>query len=266
MGATPWRIGPDPSTSVRTIIPQVSTNRSGPGPKGDVFLRQRRVRFVHGGPPPMFYKVRIAAAGGVAALAIFGLAHARPAHSAPPVPPDGAGRAIVVFGAAVKPDGTPSDRLRGRVERALELHRADPAAAIVVSGGDRTGHSEARLMKRLLLGLGVPKDRVLLEPRARHTGENADFSAALVKHIGARRVTLVTSSSHSSRALFHLRWALRAAGVGRARVDVAGTGPRPSLRSRLRESVKLARDVYFRLRDSFGLTPHARARVTRNRR
>ena len=44
---------------------------------------------------------------------------------------------ILILGNTVNPDGTLSDRLRGRVEKGLQLYKAGFAPKIVVSGGLR---------------------------------------------------------------------------------------------------------------------------------
>ena len=48
--------------------------------------------------------------------------------------------AVVVLGASVKPDGTPSDILQDRLETAVSLYRSGATGAIIVSGDNRTSH------------------------------------------------------------------------------------------------------------------------------
>ena len=52
--------------------------------------------------------------------------------------------AIVVLGASVKPDGTPSDILADRLEVAADLYLAGAAPAMIASGDNRTTTSRMR--------------------------------------------------------------------------------------------------------------------------
>jgi uncharacterized SAM-binding protein YcdF (DUF218 family) len=168
--------------------------------------------------------------------------------------PVSAREALVVFGAATRPDGTPSPPLLRRLEQAAKLAKSRPQALVVVSGGAVKGPAEGRVMARWLRQHGIAKARIVVEPRARHTGENADFVAPLLRGQGVHRVTLVTERYHARRARFHLRWALRALGGALGKVPVksspADDGLRGWARARrwLRETAKIVRDVPSRWR------------------
>jgi uncharacterized SAM-binding protein YcdF (DUF218 family) len=161
-------------------------------------------------------------------------------------------RALVVFGSAVRSDGTPSRQLVRRLQSTLNLAREDPAARIVVTGGTVTSRvPEGRVMARWLEKRGVDLRRIVVEPRARHTGENAELAVPLLRKIGATDVTVVTSRYHTRRAGYHMRAALRDAGLStRVSVHAAPDGLRGlgRLKAWWRESFKIARDAGFRLR------------------
>jgi uncharacterized SAM-binding protein YcdF (DUF218 family) len=161
-------------------------------------------------------------------------------------------RALVVFGSAVKADGTPSRQLVRRLQTTLELARRDPAARIVVTGGSVTAPvPEGKVMARWLQKRGVNPRRIAVEPHARHTGENAELAVPLLKKMGATDVTVVTSRYHTRRAGYHMRAALRDAGLSpRVSVRAAPDGLRGlgRLKAWWRESFKIARDAGFRLR------------------
>jgi len=121
--------------------------------------------------------------------------------------PDG----IVVLGNAISPRlsrsfGEPVTG--GSGSRLLALARlafAFPGARIVYSGGDpslfgKTGR-ETDFVYPLLDGLGVSRDRVLLETRSRNTAENAAFTKELVGPKPGERWLLVTSALHMPRAI-----------------------------------------------------------------
>lgn len=94
--------------------------------------------------------------------------------------------AIVVLGGGIKT----------RVPRALELFQEGFAPVIIVSGKD-----DGDRMRRWLISSNVPADAVHAELKSEHTWENAKFSVALLRDLGAKRVILVTSWFHSRRAL-----------------------------------------------------------------
>jgi uncharacterized SAM-binding protein YcdF (DUF218 family) len=157
--------------------------------------------------------------------------------------------ALVVFGTAIKP------KLLRRLQSTLELARKRPHARIIVTGGSAASLvPEARIMTRWLSRRGIDSRRILVEPRARHTGENADLVVPLLKRIGASDVTVVTSRQHARRAGFHMRAALSEAGLfpRRVKVSVHGAPDGLSRIGRFRawwgESFKIARDAGIRLK------------------
>jgi uncharacterized SAM-binding protein YcdF (DUF218 family) len=78
--------------------------------------------------------------------------------------------AVVIFGAAVRPDGSPSNALRRRVEAAFAFAQAHPEALFVPTGGvGRHGPAEALVMAGLLRAAGVPGARIRIEPTAGDT-------------------------------------------------------------------------------------------------
>ena len=118
--------------------------------------------------------------------------------------------AIVLLGGATRGDthmGTVAD-LNQRADRlvhAVALYKANKAPVVLVSGGSATGgRPEAQQIKDLLIIMGVPTDRILLENASRNTRENAQFSARLLKSRDLHRILLVTSAYHMrrSQALF----------------------------------------------------------------
>src|SRR5580704_13458675 len=73
---------------------------------------------------------------------------------------DDLGKADVglVLGSKVESDGTPSARLRARLDRTLELYRAGYFPAVIVSGGiGKEGYDEAAVMRDYLVARGVPR-------------------------------------------------------------------------------------------------------------
>ena len=109
--------------------------------------------------------------------------------------------AIIVLGARVLPDGTPSRALLARVERAAELFHEGRAPLLVLTGGKGDqGPSEAQVMLRIARDLGVPESACLLEEASRSTWENAKFTARLLDARGIREAIVVTDPYHLFRA------------------------------------------------------------------
>jgi vancomycin permeability regulator SanA len=114
--------------------------------------------------------------------------------------------AIVVLGAA-QFDGTPSDVLQSRLDRAFELWKARTARKVITTGsnqpGDRT--TEAASARQYLLELGLPRAAVIPVPKGTNT---LDSLIAVDKHLRilkAERVTVVTDPAHMVRCLLIMR-------------------------------------------------------------
>jgi len=96
----------------------------------------------------------------------------------------------------------------GRLVAAAELHeacrRVRKRCPILLSGGAVIGGhttTEAELMADQLANLGVARDALLLENRSRNTWQNAQFSAELLRELGATESPiLLTSAIHVERA------------------------------------------------------------------
>ncbi len=124
--------------------------------------------------------------------------------------------AVVLLGGAVTPQGSlpESPAWNDNIERLLEVRElllGGRARVAIVSGGRLGGglRTEAEYLGEALLALGVPKDQVIIEPRANNTRENATESKKLLDALGAKKVLLVTSAFHVPRAV----GCFRAAGV-----------------------------------------------------
>ncbi len=115
--------------------------------------------------------------------------------------------AIIVFGAAVRPDGSPSPTLRRRVEAAHGFGRQLRGALYVPTGAiGRYGPSEARVMAGLLRGLGVDGAAIRMEETATNTLSSALACARLLRHHSGP-VYAASSAYHLPRCLVLLRLA-----------------------------------------------------------
>jgi uncharacterized SAM-binding protein YcdF (DUF218 family) len=118
-------------------------------------------------------------------------------------PPAPGADAVVVLGAGVR--GTRvSQTLAYRLDAALSYAQANPAALVVVSGGQGPGEDlpEADAMADYLLAAGLSPDRLVLEAQSTSTEENFLFSRALLdaRLQSGYRTVYVTNGFHVYRA------------------------------------------------------------------
>ncbi|KWX24679.1 hypothetical protein AFM11_08365 [Mycolicibacterium wolinskyi] len=148
-------------------------------------------------------RLRVALGGAALALAVVcGGAAPSIAQAAPPVASkDFSKPAIVILGYGLKPDGSMRTILYHRVLTGLVIAQSFPQSPIIVTGGNpQNGQTEAGQMRNLLLLLGFPANRIIVEDRANSTVQNAQFSVPLAKKAGTSGIILVTSSTHQGRA------------------------------------------------------------------
>src|SRR5262245_831875 len=115
-------------------------------------------------------------------------------------------RAIVVLGCRVLASGGLTTAAQRRAAAAAAAYAAGAAPCIIASGGRRWGAQiEALSLKRAMVERGVPEGAVLTELFSMTTYENAVFSAALLRRIGATTAVVVTSAWHMDRAIKSFR-------------------------------------------------------------
>ncbi len=129
----------------------------------------------------------------------------------------GAADAIVVLGAGLRPDGTPSTYLRRRVETGAELWARGVAPTVILSGdaheeSDGTTYDEPAAMRDWIVAHGVPESALVLD---RGGVDTTTTCRRAREAYGVARAVVVTQDYHLRRALFSCaRAGLDAAGVG----------------------------------------------------
>ena len=109
---------------------------------------------------------------------------------------------IIVLGAQVKEDGTPSVALERRLTAALESYRAKPQILIVCGGqGGNEPRAEGDVMCEWLLTKGVPEADVVAETDSVNTRENLRYARTIMEERGLTQALVVTSDYHVARAL-----------------------------------------------------------------
>lgn len=108
--------------------------------------------------------------------------------------------AIVVLGASVYADGTPSGILQDRLDGGIALYFAGAAPKIIMSGDNSTvSYNEVKAMKDYAVAQGVPSEDVFCD----HAGFSTYESMYRAKHVfGAERIVVATQTYHLYRALY----------------------------------------------------------------
>lgn len=118
------------------------------------------------------------------------------------LPPVGEYDAIIVLGAQVKQDGTPSVALQRRMQAALDAYNNHPALMIVCGAqGDNEPRAEGDVMRDFMLDQGIPPSDVIAETASFNTRENLEYAQAILADCGLSRALVVTSDYHVPRAL-----------------------------------------------------------------
>ncbi|MCW5851323.1 MAG: YdcF family protein [Anaerolineae bacterium] len=147
---------------------------------------------------------------------------------------------IIVLGSQVRADGEPSNSLRSRTLRGVQLYQEGYAPLLLLTGGvGRFPPAEAQVMRRLALQAGIPDDRLVLDETATSTQESIETAARLARERGWRTVLIVSDPFHIYRA----RQMARDAGL-----DAYGA---PAYQSHLYTMDRLRR--YYTVRESFAL-------------
>ncbi len=136
---------------------------------------------------------------------------------------------VVVPGNTVYSDGTLSDRLKGRLDVAVNIYRAGNCHAVFVSGAvGSEGVDESSAMRGYLIQRGVPAHQIIQDAHGFNTEATARNAAAAMQQRGFRTALAVSQYFHVPR----LRVLLQRQGV-----EVIGT----------------AHANYFEVRDVYSL-------------
>ena len=108
--------------------------------------------------------------------------------------------AILVLGASVNADGTPSAILKDRLDTAIDLYDRGVAKRIIMSGDNSDSHyNEVMNMCNYAIDQGVSKDDIFCD----HAGVNTYDSMYRARYVfGADRLVVVTNEYHLYRAMF----------------------------------------------------------------
>lgn len=124
--------------------------------------------------------------------------------------------AIVVLGAQVREDGTPSIQLQWRLEAAIKAWQQSPCLIVTCGAqGDDEPLPEGVAMRDFLVANGIPEDQVLMDTSSFNTRQNLHNAAQLLADYEDATVCIVTSDFHLPRSMaLAADEGLKATGIG----------------------------------------------------
>ncbi len=99
--------------------------------------------------------------------------------------------------------GSPSGDTLARIVYAYRLYRFQALPIIVSSGkGFACKKSEAPIMERYLMQMGVPERDIIMDSTSRNTYENANAVKQICEKLSCEKIILITSAYHMQRAMY----------------------------------------------------------------
>lgn len=110
---------------------------------------------------------------------------------------------ILVLGAGVRRDGSPSPMLEDRILTGMDLYNKGVSDRLIMSGDHSTkGYDEVNTMKRYAIEKGIPSEHVFMD----HAGISTYDSIYRAKEIfQADKIIIVTQQYHLYRAIYTAR-------------------------------------------------------------
>lgn len=151
---------------------------------------------------------------------------------------------ILLLGAAVRADGRPSAALARRIAAAAKAAEIHSKAIVFCSGGvGRHGPSEASVMARDLVRLGVAPARLVLDEASLDTLQTAIAAARYMRAERLSRCLVCTDSYHAPRALALMRVFGARGRIWPARAGLRQMGPAAWAWMRGREALAIPYDL-----------------------
>jgi uncharacterized SAM-binding protein YcdF (DUF218 family) len=113
---------------------------------------------------------------------------------------------LIIFGAAVGPDGKPSGSLSRRIQGALRTSEGHPDCLFLATGGrGKHGPAEGEVIAAELISQGIPQSRILIESRARDTLESVLYCHEILRGYPNGLIIACSSNYHNPRCATLLR-------------------------------------------------------------
>jgi len=128
---------------------------------------------------------------------------------------------IIVYGAKVNKDGTPSGALADRVNQAVELFRSGCGRYLVMTGGaNDDGESETQCMKNFAISHGVPANRIIINETGFKTYDSVLNVKKIMDDHGWRHSLSVSHNYH----LLRIKLMAKRVGLNTYTVPVKNSG------------------------------------------
>jgi len=112
----------------------------------------------------------------------------------------------VVLGNKVELNGQPSERLKARLDRTVELYEEGYFPMIIVSGGIGVeGFDEAKVMKAYLVDQGIPGEKILEDNNGYNSYMTAQNASRIMKELELDSAMIITQYYHISRTKLAFR-------------------------------------------------------------
>ena len=146
---------------------------------------------------------------------------------------------IMVLGAAVNPDGTPSQMLKDRLETAIALYHMGVAPKLLLTGDNgQMEYNEVQVMKNFAVDRGVAEEDIFLD----HAGFSTYDSVYRASYVfGVESMVVVTQEYHLYRALY---------GCNRMGIDAVGASADQAVYRG--QEMREGREILARIKD-FGM-------------
>lgn len=145
---------------------------------------------------------------------------------------------ILVLGAGIRDNGSPSNMLEDRLKIGIELYNNNFCNTLLMSGDHgRKDYDEVNSMKNYAVSAGVPKEHIFMDHAGFSTYESL-YRASEV--FGAKKVIIVSQEYHLYRALYI------ADSLG---LDAVGV--EADLRTYVGQSMRETREIAARFKDFF---------------
>lgn len=106
----------------------------------------------------------------------------------------------VVLGTKVNEDGTPSTRLKARLDKAVELYQQGTIKSILVSGAvGKEGYDEALIMREYLLSKHIPDSVIYTDSHGKNTIATAKNTAKIMHQYHLNHSLVISQYFHIAR-------------------------------------------------------------------
>ncbi|NLW47384.1 MAG: YdcF family protein [Firmicutes bacterium] len=106
----------------------------------------------------------------------------------------------IVLGNKVDNNGQPSNRLKSRLDKAVELYHKGFFRYIIVSGGiGKEGFDEAEVMRDYLINNRIPSKVIIIDSRGKNTYLTAINSKLIMESFGFKSALIITQYYHVTR-------------------------------------------------------------------